>query len=156
MGHAHQNPMWTFGGTGEVTVNIFTVLALSTINGYPLDHDAMRTSPAEAWKRFDAHRAAGAPFDAWKSDPFLALQTYAMLWHAFGWEAYRATFRAYDDLPAENRPRTDDQKRDLFAVQFSQVVGRNLVPYFRAWGVPLSDGLEERLASLPEWMPQRP
>lgn len=156
MGHAHQNPMWTFGGTGEVTVNIFTVLALHQINGYGLDDDAMRTARAEAWKRFDEHSAAGTPFDAWKRDPFLALQTYAMLWHEFGWDAFRATFRAYDDLPAGDRPRSDEEKRDRFVILFSRTVGKNLGPYFRTWGVPLTPAVEEAVSALPDWMPQRP
>ncbi|TVR99866.1 MAG: hypothetical protein EA423_12050 [Phycisphaerales bacterium] len=156
MGHAHQNRDWTFEGTGEVTVNIFTVLVLNTLNGYPLDAEATRTSPRTAWETFDRHKQDGAPFDRWKREPFLALQTYAMLWHKFGWEAFRETFRSYDDLPTERRPRTDDDKRDLFVEQFSRTVGRNLAPYFTAWGVPLSEGLDERLADLPVWMPQEP
>ena len=156
MGHAHQNRDWTFEGTGEVTVNIFTVLALNTLNGYPLDAEATRTAPRTAWERFQSHKKAGAPFDQWKRDPFLAIQTYAMLWHEFGWEAFRETFRSYDDLPHDRRPRNDDDKRDLFVEQFSRTVGRNLEPYFTAWGVPLSEGLDERLADLPVWMPQEP
>lgn len=151
MGHSHQNPMWTFEGTGEVTVNIFTVLALNTVNGYPLDHEAMRTEPGRAWATFIRHREAGAPFDRWKADPFLALQTYALLWHAFGWDAFHDTFRAYDELTPAERPRTDSDKRDLFVILFSRTVGQNLAPYFRAWGVPLTDRVETELAGLPIW-----
>ncbi|NOY80305.1 MAG: hypothetical protein GXP31_04790 [Kiritimatiellaeota bacterium] len=31
MGHLHQRPWWTFGGTGEVTVNIFSMYAIESI-----------------------------------------------------------------------------------------------------------------------------
>ncbi|MFU8828151.1 MAG: M60 family metallopeptidase, partial [Phycisphaerales bacterium] len=151
MGHTHQNPMWTFEGTGEVTVNIFTVLALNIINGYPLDSEVMRSEPGRAWATFVQHRQAGAPFDRWKSDPFLALQTYALLWHAFGWDAFRETFRAYDHLPPGDRPRTDAEKRDLFVITFSRTVGRNLAPYFKAWGIPLTPRVDAVLADLPLW-----
>ncbi len=154
MGHSHQNPLWTFGGTGEVTVNIFTVLALHKVNGYPLDDEATRTSPEQALRTMREHMADGAPFDRWKSRPFLALQTYAMLWHEFGWDAFRSTFRSYDDLAADQRPRTDAEKRDEFAIRMSRAVGRNLEPYFRAWGIPLSDRVGREVGDLPVWMPE--
>ncbi|MEQ8317844.1 MAG: M60 family metallopeptidase [Phycisphaerales bacterium] len=153
MGHAHQDPLWTFTGTGEVTVNIFTVLALHKINGYPLDAEAMRSNPERALSAMHAHAAKGAPFHRWKSDPFLALQTYALLWHEFGFEAFDRAFRSYESLPTAQLPKTDDEKRDRFVVQMSRAVGRNLEPYFRAWGVPLSEMPAGDLADLEPWMP---
>ncbi len=153
MGHSHQNPMWTFSGTGEVTVNIFTVLALHTVNGYPLDDAAMRTEPGRAFATMVKHAQDGAPFDKWKRDPFLALQTYALLWQEFGWDAFRSAFRAYDDLAPGERPSTDDEKRDRFAITMSRVVERNLAPYFEAWGIPISGAVEEAVGDLPVWMP---
>lgn len=153
MGHAHQNPMWTFAGTGEVTVNIFTVYALHTINGYPLDSEVMRSEPGRALSAMQAHAERGAPFHRWQADPFLALQTYALLWHAFGFEAFHAAFRAYDQLPAAQRPQDDAAKRDMFVIAMSRAVQRNLEPYFRAWGMPLSDRPSKELADLPVWMP---
>jgi hypothetical protein len=156
MGHAHQNRLWTFEGTGEVTVNIFTVLALNTVNGYPLDHAAMRTEPARALATMITHRKNGAPFDRWKADPFLALQTYALLWHTFGWDSFRETFRSYETMPESQRPRSDQEKRDVFVIQFGRTVGRNLGPYFAAWGVPLTERVEQTLSDLPAWMPEEP
>lgn len=154
MGHAHQNPLWTFDGTGEVTVNIFTVLALHTINGYPLDSEVMRSDPQRAMDAMHAHAERRAPFHRWKSDPFLALQTYALLWHAFGFEAFERAFRSYDTLPQGERPQSDAAKRDRFVIQMSRAVDRNLEPYFRAWGVPLGDLPARELADLPAWMPE--
>ncbi len=156
MGHAHQDPMWTFGGTVEVTVNIFTVLALHRVNGYPLDSELMRSDPARAWRTFVEHREKGAPFEEWRRRPFLALQTYAMLWHAFGFEAYDRAFRAYEQLPASERPRTDAEKRDRWLIEISRATGRNLGPYFDAWGVPVSDAAKAEVATLPKWMPDAP
>ncbi|OAB62136.1 hypothetical protein AY599_25370 [Leptolyngbya valderiana BDU 20041] len=154
MGHAHQNPMWTFAGTGEVTVNIFTVLALHRVNGYPLDGDMMRSDPERALSAMQAHAERGAPFHRWKSDPFLALQTYALLWHEFGFEAFDRAFRSYESLSADELPKSDDEKRDRFVVQMSRAVERNLEPYFRAWGVPLSEKPASELVDLAAWMPE--
>ncbi len=154
MGHSHQNPMWTFDGTGEVTVNIFTVLALNTVNNYPLDFEGTRTDPAHALATMIKHYEADAPYDQWKSDPFLALQTYALLWHQFGWDAFRQTFRAYDDLKPHEQPKNDQEKRDQFVLRMSKAVGHNLFPYFTAWGVPISKTIEEELKELPTWLPE--
>ncbi len=153
MGHSHQNPLWTFGGTGEVTVNIFTVLSLNTVNGYPFNYEGMRTDPAHALSTMIKHRDQGAPFDKWKSDPFLALQTYALLWHEFGWDAFRDTFRSYDATPSADHPKEDQEKRDQFVIRFSQAVGHNLQQYFEVWGVPMSNFVEQELKDLPAWMP---
>jgi len=154
MGHSHQNPMWTFDGTGEVTVNIFTVLALNTVNNYPLDFEGTRTAPAHALAVMIKHYEADAPYDQWKSDPFLALQTYALLWHQFGWDAFRQTFRAYDDLKPHEQPKNDQEKRDQFVLRMSKAVGHNLFPYFTAWGVPISKTVEVELKELPTWLPE--
>jgi hypothetical protein len=99
------------------------------------------------------HAKAGAPFEKWKRDPFLALQTYALLWQRFGWDAFRKTFRAYDDLAEADRPKTDEEKRDLFVITMSRTIGRNLQPYFEAWGVPLSPRVEKAIGHLSVWMP---
>ncbi len=151
MGHAHQDPLWTFAGTGEVTVNIFTVYALHTVNGYPLDSEVMRSCPETARRRFAEHDANGAPFDEWKRDPFLALQTYAMLWHEFGFEAFARTFAHYRGRV--DQPRSDDERRDAFVVRMSRLVERDLTPYFRAWGVPVSDPAAAESGVVPAWMP---
>ncbi|MEM1424557.1 MAG: M60 family metallopeptidase, partial [Planctomycetota bacterium] len=152
MGHAHQSAPWTFDGTVEVTVNIFTVHALHIVNGYPLDSEHLRTSPATAWRRFEQHRANGAPFEAWKRDPFLALQTYAMLWHEFGFGMYERVFANYREAGFDASRMSEQEKIDRWVIECSFATQRDLVGYFRAWGLPVS-GEAERIipASYPEW-----
>jgi len=38
-------------------------------------------------------------------------------------------------------------------VRFSRACGRNLGPFFVAWGVPTSEAARKSIESLPEWMP---
>ncbi|MCA9287791.1 MAG: M60 family metallopeptidase, partial [Phycisphaerales bacterium] len=153
MGHAHQNPLWTDGATGEVTVNIFTVYALHTVNGYPLDSDVMRSTPQTAWETFDRHRAAGGRFED-VGGPFPRLQFYALLWHAFGFDAFHAAFDAMRALPPEHRPQSQDEERNAFLVALSEAVGRDLSGYFDAWGIAVTNESRERLAGLEAWMPE--
>lgn len=151
MGHNHQAPEWTFDGTGEVTCNLFTLYVLQTVCGKQdvTGHDAL----ADRARKAAEHVRKGAPFAAWKGDPFLALATYVHVIEGFGWEPFRRLFAAYRALPDAERPRSDDDKRDQFLVRLSQKVGRDLGPFFVAWGVPTSAAARARVASLPRWMP---
>ena len=154
MGHNHQNGDWTFEGTGEVTENLFSMYCYEKVLGLPFDqgHPAIRDRAKRA-ERARAYIAAGADFEKWKADPFLALTMYIELIDAFGWEPYKEVFAEYLRLPANERPRTDDEKRDQWMVRMSKAVGRNLGPFFAAWGVPTSEKARAEIAHLPVWMP---
>jgi len=72
---------------------------------------------------------------------------------AFGWNAYRKVFAEYRALAEDQRPRTDDEKRDRRLVGLSRAVGRNLGPFFHVWGVPTSESARASVTDLPVWMP---
>lgn len=152
LGHNHQQGEWTFGGTTEVTCNLFALHAIDTICTPPpgsRGHEAVDSPPSVA-----AHVKAGAPFERWRQEPFLALEMYVELQRAFGWEPFKRVFAEYRDLPAAERPASDDQKRDQWMVRFSRAVGVNLGPFFQAWGVPTSEAARASISSLPAWMPE--
>jgi hypothetical protein len=151
MGHNHQAPEWTFDGTGEVTVNLFTLYVLQTVCG--LEGATGHGALADRARKAADHVRKGSPFAAWKDDPFLALATYVHLLEGFGWEPFRRTFAEYRALPDGERPKTDADKRDQWLVRFSRAVGRDLGPFFEAWGVPTSAKARASLADLPDWSP---
>jgi hypothetical protein len=72
---------------------------------------------------------------------------------AFGWDTYKKVLAEYRALPASERPKSDAQKRDQWMVRFSRACGKNLGPFFQAWGVPTSEEARASIAGLPEWMP---
>jgi enhancin-like peptidase M60 family/peptidase M60-like protein len=154
LGHNHQSPDWTFDGTGEVTCNVLAMYVYPTVLGLPFDsgHPAIRDRRARM-ERVRKHIEAGAPFAAWKRDPFLALTMYIQLIEGFGWDPFLKVFAEYRALPDNTRPRTDAQKRDQWLVRFSRTVGKNLGPFFQTWGVPTSDVARASVADLPAWMP---
>lgn len=151
MGHNHQQPEWTFDGTTEVTCNLFSLYVLQHVCGMKdvAGHGAL----AERARKAADHVRAGAKFAAWKADPFLALAMYVHLIEGFGWEPFRTVFAQYRALPAKERPANDDAKRDQWMTRFSRAVGRDLGPFFQAWGVPTSDAARASIAGLPAWMP---
>ncbi|MBX3355409.1 MAG: M60 family metallopeptidase [Phycisphaeraceae bacterium] len=151
LGHNHQEGAWTFDGTVEVTVNLFTLYAIDSIcspEPGSRGHPAVDRPPS-----VKEHLAKGAPFEEWKNDPFLALQMYLQLQEAFGWETFKRVFAEYRALPASERPRSDDEKRDQWMVRFSRASSVNLGPFFEAWGVPTSDAARRSISDLPRWMP---
>jgi Peptidase M60, enhancin and enhancin-like/N-terminal domain of M60-like peptidases len=153
MGHNHQSGDWTFDGTGEVTENLFSMYCFDRCcsirrGGHPA------IAPEAITKTMDAYFAKGTDFGAWKANPFLGLIMYIQLQEAFGWEAYRKVFAEYRALPDPERPKSDDEKRDQWMVRFSRNVGRNLGPFFQAWGVPTSEQARASVADLPAWMPE--
>lgn len=155
MGHAHQNPLWTDRATGEVTVNIFTVYALHTVNGYPLDHEATRTDPEKARRVYEIQQERRKPFDE-IGGPFDLLQFYAILWHNFGFDPFHTAFDAIRALPAADRPKDTDAERNTFLIHMSRAVGHDLSDYFRTWGIAVSDAAAAAVTDLPAWSPPEP
>jgi hypothetical protein len=152
LGHNHQAGDWTFAGTGEVTCNLFTLYVFEkACNTRPADHVSFKEEARR--KAVEAYLDGGASFADWQRNPFLALIMYIQLQEAFGWESYRKVFAAYRGLKAGERPQNDGEKRDQWLVRFSEAAGKNLGPFFEAWGVPTSEAARASIAGLPSWMP---
>ncbi len=151
LGHNHQAPEWTFDGTTEVTCNLFSLYILDSVCGvsWTDGHGGMKDRATKLRKHLDT----GAKFENWKKDPFLALQMYAQLVEAFGWDTYKKVFAEYRDLPKDQRPKGEQQERDQWMVRFAKACGKNLGPFFDAWGVPVSAEAKASITSLPAWMP---
>ncbi|HYG75089.1 MAG TPA: M60 family metallopeptidase [Planctomycetota bacterium] len=151
LGHNHQAPAWTFEGTTEVTCNLFTRYVLETVCGVPIAKQ--RIQGEEAAKALRQHLAGGARFEEWKAKPFVALIMYDQLQKEFGWDAFKKVFAEYRALPKEQLPKNDNEERDQWLTRFSRCVGRNLGPFFEAWGVPTSEAARKSVEHLPAWMP---
>lgn len=152
LGHNSQESDWTFDGTVEVTCNLFALHAIDTLcttKDGSRGHGGVDKPPSVR-----KHIETGKDFQKWKADPFLALQFYIMLQDEFGWETFQKVFAEYQTLKKDERPRNDDEKRDQWMVRFSRACGKDLGPYFEAWGVPVSASAREAIAELPDWMPE--
>ena len=135
-----------------MTVNLFTLYAYEFLCGIPVaeNENASAAFRAEQMARYDFDNP---DFEQWKREPFLALVMYVQLQQEFGWDAYRQVFATYRALPDSERPKNDGEKRDQWMVRFSRQVGRNLGPFFDAWGVPTSQAAWNAVSDLPEWLP---
>lgn len=150
LGHNHQQSAWTFEGTGEVTVNLFTLHALETVCGLGIGegHEGLLSmKPVEEYVK------AGSDFETWKREPFLALRMYVQMRREFGWETYKKVFAEYRGLKRGEGPRNEAEKRDQWMVRFSLAAGRDLGAFFERWGVPVSEEARAKTRHLVEWMP---
>ena len=152
LGHNHQDSMWTFEGTGEVTCNLWSIYLLETCCGTTWEPGNEGHGNRERrWAEYDAD---GRPFGKWQSDPFLALQMYEQVKNRFGWQPFTAVFREYDRLPRDQRPKGTQEQIDQWMVRLSRACGHSLAPFFDAWGVPITDGARAEVKDLPVWMPE--
>lgn len=150
LGHNHQEDEWTFEGTGEVTNNVFVLYVLETLckrADWAQGHDALK-DPAKRWAKYEKN---GRKYADWCDDPFLALGMYVELREAFGWEPFTAVFAQYRTLKKNERPATEQAKRDEWFTRMSRAVGKDLGPFFERWGVPVSPEARNRTSDLAAW-----
>ncbi|MHC4821961.1 MAG: M60 family metallopeptidase, partial [Planctomycetota bacterium] len=138
---------------GEVTCNLFTLYVHEKAFGKALKTIFPAHVPAGEWK-LRRYMASGPDFARWKREPFTALTMYVQLQDAFGWDAFTDVFAEYRDLPADEKPKDDAEKRDQWMERMSRRVKRDLGPFFEAWGVPVSAEARERVSNLEDWMPE--
>lgn len=145
IGHNMQKSDWTFEGTSEVTVNIFTLYGMQTMCHIPAwIHPWLQKQFNAAFK----YLKAGADFAKWKRGPGLALVVYAQLAHHFTWDAYKQVFRNYNNLNPSLKPKSNQDKIDMWFETFSRVVGYNLEPLFIFWGIPLTENQVKKVKTL--------
>lgn len=155
LGHNRQRVAfaWCFDGTTEVTCNLYYLHACDLICGVaPWDNfifDPLKGDGGRARAFFER----GASWDALKGDPTLMLFMFAQVQREFGWQPFKDLLAEYRDLPGEQQPRSDDERRDQFLVRLSLRLGHDLGPFLRGWGMPLSEGALSQVAHLPGWVP---
>jgi alpha-L-fucosidase len=132
-----------FDGTGEVTVNIFTLHAMDVLCHNPVwIHNWLKCQISDTQK----YISNGSKFDEWKSKPGVALFIYAQLAREYGWYNYNAVFRKYEELNPQLN--SNQEKIDYWIMTFSRQVGHNLIPLFKFWGFPVSESTIDSLSDL--------
>jgi hypothetical protein len=103
LGHNMQRGWWTPSGTGEVTVNIFSLRATQTILG---------KTPKYAPRLINQKKAASnyllSPnFSTWKNNAGIALMIYAQVIEDFGWGSMRNVMTSYETGNSTTYPTTE-------------------------------------------------
>ncbi|KAL0482565.1 peptidase M60 [Acrasis kona] len=152
-GHNHQNDAWTPEGTVEVTVNLFTIYVIWTFEGNNWSQMKNRLLYKQGMEHHRREFFKSPNFEHWKDEPFVGLWLYVELIEGFGFEPFKKVFRDYLRLSGVDLPKSNQQKRDEWAMRFSRQVGRNICPLFSIWHVPISQHVNKQLSDLPDWSP---
>jgi hypothetical protein len=70
----------------------------------------------------------------------------------YGWDVYKKLFKRYAELIRENNvPDFNDteKKVDIFVKELSLAAGANFYPYFKRWGFPVHQSINNELKHLP-------
>jgi hypothetical protein len=147
------NNPYTFDGSIEVTVNLFSAHAFDQL-GMQLRGGWTWTASAEAVaEKATKFLAQGKTYAEGGAGDKLAM--HLQIRHAFGWDVYRKVLASYsrdhDENPAR-LPKGEQAERDAWLVRMSQATGHNLAPFYgKTWGIPLSPEAVEKVAKLPAW-----
>lgn len=146
IGHNHQKKEWTWDGLTEVTVNLFTMYALDTLNPESRRHNAIL--PENIVKR-TADFVAGKN----RGDPFTQLIPYIELKNSFGWQPFKQVFAEYREMPEKDRPKSLQERKDQWLIRMSKATGRNLGPFYDFWALGASEAAKNEVSHLPVWNP---
>lgn len=152
IGHNMQNLNWVFGGTTEVSNNFFSIYMFDRLMG-GRDDSHSGVSSENTQKMMKKYFIEGSGYEKWKSDPFLGLIMFRQMQEGFGWESFKLFFKEYQKIGASIGGLNDQKKRDLWVKTYSDVVKRNLAPFWETWGIPISDEIEKELSKYPLWKP---
>jgi len=149
LGHNHQWYPWVLPGTTEATVNLYSVYVFEELVGVNRAEAHGALAPAMRAARMREYLDAGAPFDRWTV--WTALETYLQLQEAFGWDFYRDLFREYRRLSPGSIGYDDQSRIDAWVQRSAARAGVNLIPFYQAWGFPISDRVVREVERLPAW-----
>ncbi|XP_049917889.1 TRPM8 channel-associated factor homolog [Epinephelus moara] len=148
LGHNQQRAPWEFRPhTGEATNNLWSVYVHEEVLGINREKAHPSMTSTERKNTVDHYVKGGRKLSDWHV--WTALETYLQLQEKFGWDAFKKVFAAYHKI--SNYPSDNEGKMNLYAETFSQIVGKNLTGFFKAWGWPIATATEEKLSNLPRW-----
>ncbi|KAM4688020.1 TRPM8 channel-associated factor homolog isoform 1-T2 [Discoglossus pictus] len=148
LGHNQQRWQWELPPhTTEATCNLWSVYVHETVFGIPRDRAHCALAPKNRELRIKSYLENGGNLKEWSV--WMALETYLQLQEGFGWDPFKKIFADYQTMSGIKNER--NYKMNLWAEKFSQIVQRNLAPFFKTWGWTIDDQTCSKLSSLPEW-----
>lgn len=150
VGHTYQTPEYTWSGLLEVTVNISVLALQKQMTG----ENMLDESPGirQRISRYLALPLSERDFVSLTAEsPFHPLFLFDQLRRSFGPDFFSAVGQFYRVRRAlgSPQPTSDAEKMDTFVWVTSVVANRDLVPFFREWGVPVSPETVAKTEGLP-------
>ncbi|MDR6942825.1 M60 family metallopeptidase [Mucilaginibacter pocheonensis] len=154
LGHRHQFWELDYPGTGEVTVNLFTMYVYDKVLHKGLYNHENLPDKAAVISKIKNYLANDPSYEKWCNDPFLALSMYIQIIDKFGWNAIKDANIIYRNLPKDKYPKTDQDKRDLWFTTICKTTNSDLSRFFDTWKIPVSDTAKKQVSSHRTWFPE--
>jgi hypothetical protein len=150
----NNNP-YTFDGSVECTVNLFTSYVYDTLNIPSRGGWGWGAAKADVMRRALESLEAGETYGSVGVGVKLAM--FLELRDGWGWEYFQQVFEGYHDDDANQpsiMPSNEQEKRDQWLMRFSNVIGHNIIAFMRDyWGIPISDEAAAAVDFMPPWLP---
>ncbi|EEL34489.1 S-layer domain protein [Bacillus cereus Rock3-28] len=143
-GHLRQQSPWKFYNMTEVQNNIYS---LSVEKAFTSNQPFRLQQEGAYTKAFQYLEQSNKNYDE-ISDAFVKL---VMLWQlqlAYGEGFYPKLHQLYRDMPSNEIPQTDENKKQLFMISASKVAKQNLIPFFEKWGLRPNNDTIQKVAAL--------
>ncbi|MES5919523.1 putative mucin/carbohydrate-binding domain-containing protein [Bacillus cereus group sp. RP37] len=143
-GHLRQQSPWKFYNMTEVQNNIYS---LSVEKAFTSNQPFRLQQEGAYTKAFQYLEQSNKNYDE-ISDAFVKL---VMLWQlqlAYGEDFYPKLHQLYRDMPSDELPQTDENKKQLFMISASKVAKQNLMPFFEKWGLRPNNDTIQNVAAL--------
>jgi hypothetical protein len=150
IGHNHQFTDWSWTGTGENTVNIWSVYVMENVVGLAPRTGHPALTATERANRITTYITGGRNFTRdWSV--WTGLETFLQLQQGFGWSFFTTMNREYMALPEAMRPANEAARINGWVSRSCRVSNRNLAPFYTSWGFPLTDAARTDCAAYPAW-----
>jgi hypothetical protein len=149
LGHNHQWTDWVLPETTESSVNLWSVRVSEDLLGLSRDVAHPALAPAERAARIDEFIAGGRRFASW--DAWGGLEWHLQLQSGFGWAFYERLFAEYQALPEGEAPADEAERIEQWISRTCGQAGRDLEPFYRAWGFPVTPAASAACGAFPVW-----
>lgn len=149
------NNPYTFDGSIEVTVNLFSAHAMDRLKMADRGGWSWTASATEVEKHARKALAGGKKYPQMGAGQKLAM--FLQIRDKFGWAPIQKVLAGYSrdqDTDPARLPKGNQAKRDTFLVRMSLATKHNLAPFMQdLWGIPLSPESVAKVKHLPTWRP---
>lgn len=147
-GHNCQQPkVWSWSTLGETTNNLFSFKVANRIGAdYTVMHTAVNSGFPQAITYASTAGTKNFDNDAAMNDPFKRMTPFVQIFEKYG---YGAMTHLYTEARHAKRLSNNDQdKRDFVYEKLCDYTHINLIPFFQAWGIQISDVSQNKVATL--------
>lgn len=147
-GHNCQQPkVWSWSTLGETTNNLFSFKVANRIGAdYTVLHTAVNSGFPQAITYASTAGSKNFDSDAAMNDPFKRMTPFVQIFEKYG---YGAMTHLYTQARHAKRLSNNDQdKRDFVYEKLCDYTHINLIAFFQAWGIQISDVSQNKVAAL--------